>query len=158
MNRNSGLTITELLVVLVITGILAAIAFPTLVDLIEIAIGQNNVQIIKNAIDSQQVQYIEVGSFSKNWENLNVGQNKTETHEFKIDEQSNNEYSIIKGIPKHESVKGYISAVEVVKNKKELYFKAVICEARKPGVKAFEKVEIEFKKRRIKCEHSKKVS
>lgn len=158
MNRNSGLTITELLVVLVMTGILTAIAFPTLVNLIEITIGQNNVQIIKNAIDSQQVQYIEVGFFSKSWESLNVGTDKTETHEFKIDEQSNNNYLIIEAVPRHENIKGYISGIEVIKNKKELYFKTIICEARKPGIKALQKVELEFKKRRIKCEHSKKVS
>ena len=54
-------------------------------------------------------------------------------------------------------MKGAIAGIEAIKRKGSTDFNYAICEARKPGRKSFDKEAVEYRRKKVKCERSKKV-
>lgn len=152
-----GFSLLELVIVLLIIGVLAAIAYPSMLDFVEEARAKEVLGILDNAIDAQSTYYVEKGYFANTWAALDVGSNESESHRFSSETLNNNQYALLRAAPKVPDVKGYLAGIETIKKHGSIGFESSICRAKKPGLKSFEKEAVEFKKRRVKCERSKKV-
>lgn len=153
-----GFSLLELLIVVVIVGVLAAIAIPNLFNFVEEARQTEVVGILENAIDAQSTYYAEKGHFANTWAALGVGSSESESHRFSSEGLENNQYALMKASPKVADIKGYLAGIETIRRDGQIAFESSICRAKKVGLKAFEKEAIEFKKRRVKCERSKKIN
>lgn len=152
-----GFTILEGLIALTIIAILAAIAIPNFTNLIGIFVKTEAVQTLNLALEAQQEYYYQKGYFSDSWDTLQLQDNSLK-YDYSVDAFENNQNSLLKAAPKFEDLKGAIAGIEAVKKKGSIDFSYAICEAKKPGKKSFEKEAVEYRKKRVKCERSKKIN
>lgn len=151
-----GFTFFELLVVLVIISILAAISIPNIPTIISNFTTSEAIQTLSTGLDAQQEYYYQKGYFADSWSSLQL-ENNSLKYIYSVETFDNNQNSLLKAAPKREDLKGAIAGIEAVKRKGNVGFNYAICEARKPGKKSFEKEAIEYRKKRVKCERSKKI-
>ncbi|MGK7890669.1 MAG: type IV pilin-like G/H family protein [Leptolyngbyaceae cyanobacterium] len=72
-HNHEGFTLTELVVIIMIVGILAAIAFPSIVSRAQQARESEARLYINSVGKSQQVYYLEHGRFASSWPKLGIG-------------------------------------------------------------------------------------
>ena len=72
MNNNKGFTLVELLVVVLIIGILAAMAMPAYFKAVERARAAEADTLIGTVVNAQQRYKMKTGKFAKNWTSLDV--------------------------------------------------------------------------------------
>lgn len=151
-----GFTILEGIIALAIIAILAAVAIPSLLNIINNFTTTEAIQTLGSALNSQQEYYYQKGHFTDSWATLQL-ENNSLKYDYSVDAFDNNQNSLLKAAPKLENLKGAIAGIEAVKRKGNIDFNYAICEAKKPGRKSFEKEAIEYRQKRVKCERSKKV-
>lgn len=152
-----GFTILETLIVIVIISILATIAIPNLLGTINNFTTTEAIQTLNIGIDAQQEYYYQKGYFADNWDKLQLNDNSVK-YNYSLEAFDSNQNSLLKAAPKFENLKGAIAGIEAVKRKNNISFNYAICEAKKPGRKSFEREAVEYRRKRVKCERSKKVS
>ena len=152
-----GFTVLEALIVIVIISTLATICIPSLFNTINNFTTTEAIQTLATALESQQEYYYQKGYFADNWNTLQLEDNSLK-YDYSIDAFDNNQNSLLKAAPKLDNLKGAIAGIEVVKKKNNIDFNYAICEAKKPGKKSFEREAVEYRKKRVKCERSKKVN
>ena len=72
MNNNKGFTLVELLVVVLIIGILAAMAMPAYFKAVERARASEADTMIGTVVNAQQRYKMKTGKYAKNWTSLDV--------------------------------------------------------------------------------------
>lgn len=142
---------------LAILAILAAIAIPNFLHIINNFTISEAVQTLSVALNAQQEYYYQKGYFASSWNSLQLEDNSVK-YDYSAETFDNNQNSLLKAAPKIENLKGAIAGIEVVNKKNSIDFKYSICEAKKPGRKSFEKEAVEYRKKKVKCERSKKVN
>ena len=147
-----GFTLLELLLAIVIIGVLAAIATPNLLPLINRVRGTEVIQVLSAALQAQQEYFYGQGEFADKWEILGVEISGDSQYIYKILPEVDRDKSAIEGRPKSEELKGYLAGIETVHSRKGLVFKWVICEAKKPGFKPLQEAALKFKKKKIICD------
>jgi prepilin-type N-terminal cleavage/methylation domain-containing protein len=152
-----GFSFLEMLIVLAIVGILATIAIPNFLPIINNFITTEAVQTLSSALYAQQEHYYQKGYFADNWDALQI-ENNSLKYSYSAEAFDNNQNSLLKAAPKVEDYKGAIAGIEAIKKRNNLELKYSICEARKPGKKSFEKEAVEYRQKKVKCERSKKVN
>lgn len=152
-----GFSILEGIIVLAILAILAAVAIPSFLGIINNFTTTEAVQSLNNGIEAQQYYYYQKGYFADTWSSLQLNDSSLK-YSYSIESFNNNQNSLLKAAPKLENLKGAIAGIEAVKSKNQISFKFSICEGKKPGKKSFEKEAVEYRRKKVKCERSKKVN
>lgn len=152
-----GFALIELIIVIAIIAILISATAPSLIDYIQNIRDNEIIELIKNIIYAQETHYSELGYFANKINDLGVDTNKNNNYTVSLENMDNNKFTVIKAVPQDEDIKGYIAGLEAITKTQPFYFEYTICQARRKGLKAFLKEEVELKKKRIKCEHSKKI-
>lgn len=152
-----GFSILEELIVIAIASILAAIAIPNFLNVVNNLTTTEAGQTLNNIVEAQQYFYYQKGYFADTWSSLQLNNNSLK-YNYSIESFNNNQNSLLKAAPKLENLKGAIAGIEAVRNKNQINFKYSICEAKKPGRKAFEREAVEYRQKKVKCERSKKVN
>ena len=152
-----GFSILEGIIVLAIIAILAAVAIPNFLNIINNFTTTEAIQTLNTALDAQQEYYYQKGYFADSWKTLQL-ENNSVKYNYSIDAFDNNQNSLLKAAPKLDNLKGAIAGIEAIKKKGSIDFNYAICKARKPGKKSFEREAVEYRSKRIKCEHSRKVA
>ena len=152
-----GFSFFELLIVLAIVSILAAIALPNIPSIISNFTTSEAIQTLSVALNAQQEYYYQKGYFASSWNTLQLEDNSVK-YDYSVDAFDNNQNSLLKAAPKLENLKGAIAGIEAVRKKGITDFNYSICEAKKPGRRSFEKEAVEYRQKRIKCERSKKIN
>ena len=152
-----GFTFFELLIVIAILSILAAIAMPSLIAIINNFTTLEAIQTLDVALEAQQAHYYEKGYFADRWDNLQL-ENNSLKYSYSAEAFDDNQNSLLKAEPKNSNLKGAIAGIEAIKKRNIIDFNYSICEAKKPGKKAFEREAVEYRQKKVKCERSKKVN
>lgn len=152
-----GFSFFELLIVLAIVSILAAIALPNIPFIINNFTTTEAIQTLSTGLNAQQEYYYQNGYFANSWNTLQL-ENNSVKYDYSVDAFDNNQNSLLKAAPKLQDLKGAIAGIEAVKRKGHIDFNYAICEAKKPGRKSFDREAVEYRQKRVKCERSKKVN
>lgn len=152
-----GFSILEGLIVLAIIAILAAIAIPNLIPIINNFVTTEAIQTLDVALEAQQIYYYEKGYFADKWGDLQLQSNSLK-YIYSAEAFDDNQNSLLKAEPKNSNLKGAIAGIEAIKKRNIIDFNYSICEAKKPGKKAFEREAVEYRQKKVKCERSKKVN
>ena len=153
----TGFSYFEVIIALAVIAILAAVAIPNFLNIINNFTTTEAVQTLNLALEAQQEYYYQKGYFSDSWNTLQLQDNSLK-YDYSVDAFDNNQNSLLKAAPKFEDLKGAIAGIKAIKKKGNIDFNYAICEARKPGKKSFEREAVEYRSKKVKCDRSKKVS
>lgn len=151
-----GFTVLEAIITLAIFAILTAVAIPNLLGIITNFTTTEAIQILNDALKAQQEYYYQKGYFADNWETLQL-ENNSLKYSYSTEAFDNDQNSLSKAAPKTQDIKGAVAGIEAIKEKGNVNFNYAICQAKKPGKKSFDKEAVEYRRKRVKCERSKKV-
>ena len=143
-NKNQGFTILEFLVVIVIIGVLAAIAISSFLDCRNPGKQSEAKTYVDTMNKSQQSYFIEKHTFANSIEELGIGI-KTKTLNYQYSIQTTPKAAFSYGIalkkPTSNGIKSYVGAVFLVPvekdktkaDKNQMETAAILCEANSPG-------------------------
>lgn len=126
--KNKGYTLIELLIVIIIVGILSAIALPSFLNQASKARASEAKVNISTVNRTQQTYYLEHQEFADDLDKLNLGINNTDNYNYKVYPTIITEDKGIGIIANaiNPNLSSFLGAVQVKNDKK---FKSVICES-----------------------------
>lgn len=128
-NPTSGLTLIEVLVVMVIAGILAAISFPAFLSRANAAKQVEAKTLVSSLNRAQVAYYMENGKFSEQIESL-VKVHNSHNYEYDIRVDAGNPYVNHYARPRHSQLKAYVGMTAVIQMpSQEVTAQSVICES-----------------------------
>lgn len=130
LNPTSGLTLIELMVVIVITGILAAISLPLFLNRANAAKQVEAKTLVSSLNRAQLAYYTEHGRFTNNFDALIVKVRNSHNYEYDIQATPENPYSQHYARPKHDRLKAYVGMTAIVRmTNEEATAQSIICES-----------------------------
>jgi len=139
--QETGFTIAQILFILVVLGILVAIALPSFLNSPNKCCGNEAKQNISSMNRAQQAYYLENGAFTSTVENLGLGiTTQTTKYIYTIDRgivtNTRQTYVINQAISRKAHLSGYSGRVDLgtIPRTTEVTTFAVVCEAKEPGV------------------------
>ena len=155
--NSKGFTLIEILVVIIIIGILSAIALPSYLRHTSKARGTEAKIYLRSAIREQQAYYLENSKFTPELSKLALA-NSTPLYDYKLIElksNKNNQDAIgIIANPKNNDDWAYVAGIEAIEENEnyQVGFASVVCEFKQPGiiVKGEDNL-VKIRRRKMKC-------
>jgi type IV pilus assembly protein PilA len=135
LKENSGFTLLELLVVIVITGILAAIALPAFLSRVSSA-KQAEARVYVGTLNrAQQAYYMEKAEFSDDVARLGMAQTQTANYIYTINPAGEGGGARVQAATSRSgNLRSYAGMTAVIyQEKREIAVGTIICEAEQPG-------------------------
>lgn len=145
--KEQGFILLELLVVVIIIGILAAIALPNLLSNAGKAKETEAISRVKEYINAQATYRMEKGEWTSDWDELGVSSN---SNNYTYELANVGETSRIVAVPKNEDIKAVAGGVGVGSNQTLI---SGICKAAKAGKEfaVINEVNFNFGSKQIGC-------
>jgi type IV pilus assembly protein PilA len=134
LKGNSGFTLLELLVVIVITGILAAIALPAFLSRVNSAKQAEAKVSIGSLNRAQQAYYIEHAAFSRDIFKLGIAVQQTANYQYSVSAGEGESAAVQHAESKLENLRPYVGMSALVYNgTQEIAIGTILCEADIPA-------------------------
>lgn len=144
--QSGGFTLVELLVVIVIIGILSAIALPSFLGQANKARETEAKQVLSSLLKAQQIHYLENGEFANKWGQLELGLKKNSTnYSYELWDHKSGVGATATG--KKPELHSYLGAIAVMAGE----FSTALCKADSPGNQELGIANIDLGKSDIQC-------
>lgn len=144
-----GFTLAEVLVVVVIAGILAAIGIPSYLNQVAKAQESEPRQNLKAILNGQEAYYTEHGVFAQTWQELNVGlTEQTSNYNYSLFDAENATGVIVNS--DNPDLRSFLGGIKVFANKNGVRFVVVQCRSIKTGI-VLEETSLRVGKSQVLC-------